>query len=70
MSTGPQTDSEPSCRDKLLLSQAVYELGADDWPKVSGILVSHPYVDNHTAVSTPEVGATILPQLWALTQRV
>lgn len=38
-----------STQEKLLLSQAVYKLGALDWEKISGLLVNHPVLEGSTA---------------------
>ncbi|KZW04222.1 hypothetical protein EXIGLDRAFT_828137 [Exidia glandulosa HHB12029] len=54
-----------SCRDKLLYSQAIYELGADEWQKVSGILSNHPLIDLPVTLRSPEACAAIYKELIA-----
>ncbi|WVR00197.1 hypothetical protein IAU59_007339 [Kwoniella sp. CBS 9459] len=40
------SSSPLTVQEKLLLSQAVYKLGAISWPQVSALLVSHPCIVN------------------------
>lgn len=41
--------SRLSTSEKLLISQAVYKLGALDWEKISGLLVNHPVIEGRPA---------------------
>lgn len=41
--------SRLSTSEKLLISQAVYKLGALDWEKLSGLLVNHPVIEGRPA---------------------
>lgn len=41
--------SRLSTSEKLLVSQAVYKLGALDWEKISGLLVNHPVIEGRPA---------------------
>lgn len=59
-----------SCRDKLLFSQAVYELGNDAWHKVSEILSNHPLIKLSESVLAPNVRATDTLRASTLTKRV
>lgn len=42
-------------QEKLLLSQAVYKVGAADWPTVSSLLLAHPcFIGRPPELFTPE----------------
>lgn len=42
-------------QEKLLLSQAVYKVGAADWPAVSKLLIEHPcFIGRPAELFTPE----------------
>ncbi|EEB89463.1 hypothetical protein MPER_12433 [Moniliophthora perniciosa FA553] len=43
-----------SILDKLLLSQAVYELGANAWPSVAKLLSKHPLLNHRKSFFTPQ----------------
>ncbi|TFK75869.1 hypothetical protein BDN72DRAFT_831308 [Pluteus cervinus] len=40
--------------ESLLLAQAVWELGADDWPAVSKVLCKHPLLSRQKSFFTPQ----------------
>lgn len=54
-----------SCRDKLLFSQAVYELGADAWPAVSKLLLQHPLITLPRPMLAPQSCSDIYMELVA-----
>lgn len=41
-------------QDKLLLAQAVYKVGASNWPAVSKLLTEHPCCKGRAELFTPE----------------
>lgn len=41
--------------ERLLLAQAVYQEGADDWPKVSQIISNHPLIGRPKSYFNPSV---------------
>ena len=44
-----------SIREKLLLSQAIYECGSSKWDEVSKLIVSHPLTERPNAFFSPNV---------------
>jgi len=51
--------------ERLLLAQAVYQEGADDWSKVSQIISNHPLIGRPKSYFNPSVSPhcpTLLPR--------
>ena len=67
---GHQILDQLSHRDRLLFSQAVYELGSNAWPDVSKLLEQHPLIQLPRAVLAPQVSLTAFQPLVALIERV
>ena len=44
--------------DRLILAQAVYELGANSWPAVAKLLTKHPLLQRPKSFFTPQVSLT------------
>jgi hypothetical protein len=44
--------------DRLILAQAVYELGANSWTAVAKLLSKHPLVSRHKSLFSPQVSFT------------
>ncbi|EJD53604.1 hypothetical protein AURDEDRAFT_110416 [Auricularia subglabra TFB-10046 SS5] len=63
--TGQHVLDGLSCRDKLLFSQAVYELGADAWPAVSKLLLQHPLIELPRPMLAPQSCSKIYLELVA-----
>ena len=46
---------EPTIRERLLLVQAVYEYGADEWDGISQLMSHHPLVTRPDGSFSPEI---------------
>jgi hypothetical protein len=49
---------ELSNSERLLIAQAVYELGSSAWPKVSKLIVNHPLTSRPKSFFTAQVTPT------------
>jgi hypothetical protein len=45
---------------RLILAQAVYELGANAWSAVAKLLTKHPLLSRHKSLFTPQVGTLLV----------
>lgn len=45
--------------DRLILAQAVYELGSNSWPAVAKLLSKHPLLSRPKSFFTSQVSPTI-----------